>query len=235
MRVGKFLLAFLLLLGLPGLASASSVLFVSGTIGGGPISNVDIQPFNPALGTLTSVEVTITGTVSAQVLTNPMTVMGSPIPTPYLVTVSQNFSGGPGNSLFSFLNPASFMLNGIGTGGVQTLTATFTDTFQFNSTTDIVGFSGVSFSSSAPEVPSALVSGTLSGFQGVAPFEIVQTTPGTNSPFGTIQSASTSGSILIEYDYTPATNTSPMPEPASLVLLSAGLAGLAFAASKTRV
>jgi len=233
MRVAKALLLVGLLLAVPSLASAASI-FVSGTIGGGSTSLVGLQGFNPALGTLTSVEVTISGTVSAQVVTNPMTIMGTPIPTPYVVSVTQNFDGLPGNSLFSFFSPATFMFNGVGTavGATQTLTAGFTDTFHFNGMTDLVGgLTAVDFSSSVTEVPPGLAVGTLAGFiQGAPPFtEVVTTSPGTNSPFAIVGSASTVGNILIEYDFTPATTgTTPAPEPAALLLLGAGLLALAF-------
>jgi len=223
MRIGKVALLLALLFGLTSVASAATI-FVNSSFSG-PTASAGLTPFNSALGTLTSVEITISGTVSVTVLTNPPTVAGIPIPMPFLVSVNQNFTGSPSHDGFSFTNPATFLFSGIASGGSQTLSASFMDTFHFNGITDLVGFATNSFTSSVAETPSALVNGKLSGFTGAIPLsELVQTTGNMNSPFATITSASSDGSIIVEYDYTPA--TAPVPEPRAFLMLAAGLVAL---------
>jgi hypothetical protein len=233
MRITKAVLLTGILLALPALASATTLTeFTSGNITGSS-SLTGIAGFNPALGTLTSVEVTITGTLSATLLTTPTIGPGGvPIPMPYTVSINQNFTGSPSHDLFSFASPSTFMFSGISTGGTQVVTSTFNYTFHFNGTTDIVGFAGVSASGSAPLIPPGLAFGTLAGFTGSAiPLsELVLTSPGV-SVGATVTSASSTGGILVEYDYTPA-STAPVPEPCGFMLLGVGFAGLAFASRR---
>jgi hypothetical protein len=102
------------------------------------------------LGTLTSVDVSITGQVSAEVLTQGNFVGTGdggliPLHAPFSVSVDLNFFGVSNGSFFTWLQPATFVFSGTGsgTGETQGLTDFFTFGFQFNSSTDIVGQTGV--------------------------------------------------------------------------------------------
>src|SRR5262249_28328339 len=85
--------AVLSLLLLPGFAAADTT-FVSAAL---PTTSgvISLQPFNANHGTLDSVEVTITGVITAQVATqvNFDPVSGATIPVPFMVSAYQSFQG----------------------------------------------------------------------------------------------------------------------------------------------
>jgi hypothetical protein len=196
-----------------------------------------LQPFDHDLGTLTSVDVTINGQISALVLTNPNLVpippYGQlvPVPQPFSVALDQIFSGIPNDAFFRFsLQPATFQLNGIssGLGETQQLTSNFFYGFHLDANTDFVGFTGIS--ATGPLINPGLVSGTLAGFTDTFfPLmqEFIETTPSAVYPpavNSTLLTWSDDGAILLQYNYTPA--PTPTPEPSSLLLLGTSLLGL---------
>ncbi len=195
----------------------------------GPSSPMFLPPFHHTLGTLDSVEVTIDGTVSATVQTFPLVSIGGPIPSPFSVSVDQNFTGISSHSFFSFVIPSTFVLSGLasGAGEVQSFSVPFVYGLHFDSSTDLLGFTAVS--AIGPAIPPGLAYGTLAGFADTfSPLmmEFMVMSPGA-AENASLASFSSEGAILVEYDYTPA--PAPVPEPASLLLLGSGLAGAAGA------
>jgi hypothetical protein len=83
--------------------------------GGSP---VDVSPFDPTLGTLDSVSVSLMGRMTVTGNTLPLFSPYGPIPTTYFLTVEQNFLG-LGSNLFDFGSPAQYFLTGVASGGAE--------------------------------------------------------------------------------------------------------------------
>jgi hypothetical protein len=229
MRWTAALVAGVLLLLLPDLASADtqfesiSLLPVSGPM--------FLQPFNSSLGTLTSVQVTITGAITAQVATQINVTPAGPLPVVFSVSANQDFSGLPNGSFFTWLQPATYVFTGVGTGAgeIEEQTDFFNYTFHFNSTTDLGGMTSVS--SVGATIPPGLAFGTLDGFtdtHALLPQEFQTLEPGALPNIGgTVLQTTVDGEIQVEYDYTPTPPpTAPASEPATLLLLASGILGL---------
>jgi hypothetical protein len=221
-----------LLLLLPGRASADTTFASANLPGYGGI--VMLQPFDTNLGTLDSVEVTIDGTITANILTQPnYAVVGGaaiPIPIDYLVAGTQNFIGGGGGSGFSWEVPATFLFSGLGLGfgEPEASVDVFNYSFRFTHQTDLIGFAGIS--SSGPTAPPGVAFGTLSGFTSpILPFLLENMDlEGGDGSGGTFLDSTVEGAIIVEYDYTPTPlPTAPASEPATLLLLASGILGLA--------
>jgi hypothetical protein len=195
---------------------------------GSGVAFLGLSPFNPALGTLDNVGVSISGQLQATVLTSPPPDgFGGFIPQPYLFSVSMNFAGLPNQAFFTFVNPAEYEFSGVAAvPGSTTFVVPFTFGFHLNSSTDLVGFAPVT---SDAAIQPGLVSGTRAGFtSSFALFmdETLTLGPGNlQSSFATITGLSASGAVIVQYDYAPTAPPPAVPEPSSFVLLSTGLVG----------
>lgn len=222
MRLFGLILAGALVFLTPCPATADSFEVVSVDLGtfGGPSF---LTPFDHTLGTLTSVDVSIIGAVSASILTQ-VDLNIVPIPTPFSVGLDQNFQGIGG--FFSFFQPGTFQFTGVGSGlgEVQNLTLPFDYEFHFDSLSNLIGQTDVG--ASGPLIPPIFAFGNLNDFTDthsplMAEFEVLS--PSTVIPAieGSVISESSQGGILVTYHYTPA--TLPVDEPTSLLLLGTGL------------
>lgn len=217
---------FLLLTLFTGSARADLILQVAGF--SGPITPINLQPFNPALGTLNSVHVEVLGTVQLTALPPPTTyTCGFSIcVTPYLfdVQVGQVFLG-LGGKFFTFPTPVIFDFQGVasGWGDPVPLFQLFSYDFTFDQVSDLTGIVVPSVSGAflwPPNIIGSRQSFTDSGF----PLHEVDAISYLSLSTVPVTFPDISGSMMVEYDYTPA--PAPVPEPGSLALLGSGLAGL---------
>ena len=219
----------------PTAARADVVIFNS-PFSGAPLDLIDVTPFDGTLGTLDSVHVTINGVLVAEGLTPANGVVDPsagfiPIPYQYRVDVTQDFDG-LGATFFDFSTPATFLLSGAASGFASpfTLVSPFNYDFEFDSTTDLIGFDFPTVSGGIIP-PLGGVIGTRNAFvdTGAIFNEIVllhSATPvALNGPLPLVSSFGASGSLLIQYTYTPF---APVPEPALLTLVTGGVLTLAL-------
>jgi hypothetical protein len=208
-------------------------------VNGGSLS---FSPFDPSLGTLNSVNVSIIGTVDATVIPTPNFAFNGAVivPIPYGVTVagslsftalSQNTFGG---FTTSFAQPFSFSQSSIsdGTGSPIDIPIFVSDSFTFNSFSDITGFAVSTDGSVEDATLSDFIAGPLSS--SLSPTEIVVANvsdDGSNLPV-TVPLVNVNGAMILTYNYTPetqSTGSSAVPDGGStLAMLGGAFAGLAL-------
>jgi PEP-CTERM motif-containing protein len=201
---------------------------------------IGVSPFDPALGTLNSVNVTINGRLTVTGNTSPWFVQSGfalvPQPHAYFVSVTQDFFGLIGK-YFEFDGNALFAFQGLATGQGEAFAfvTDFTYGFTFTAATDLAGGISPSFSNTSGTLtPPTGVSGLRADFhKTIAPIDeidIVQTWSGlTIAPTPlTIGSVLTQGALLLQYNYTPTA----IPEPQTYAMLMAGVALLGFVARR---
>ncbi len=205
---------------------------------------VAFQAFDPSLGTLNSVELVLSGTITATFPTPALAdPQGAPVPYDFSATVTQSFVGLGGLSGFGFGAPAQFQLSGLvasgEAGGVVSVPLIFSYTMRFTELSNVTGFGSLA-SFSGPTVPPPRVGGTLQMFiagpDTATPLIIGQTaTPpiGLGEIGRIIGSSVMSGAASLTFDYSAAAPPpQPIPEPPMLWLV--GLAAVAAVAAKRR-
>jgi PEP-CTERM motif len=206
------------------LAAATLTETVSSTFGG----NVAMVPdFDPSLGTLDGVSVTIEGNLDLSVLTSPNLVpegpgVFAPIPYMYSAEVGPQYTGQLFRSIPAGL-PSSATGTADGLGDLSSASAFVDENFQFNALSNLTGLD-----------IEGTATGKLSSF--------ISPVAGANLPLAEIMTpplfvqtqglpvllvmSSFDGAMSVEYIYTPP--TSPVPLPSSLTLFVLGLAGVGF-------
>jgi len=221
-----FLIVVALLL--PSRATADLSVATQTNFGPGVFNSMSIQPFDPALGTLNSVNVTLDGQVTASATAFPCGLQGSD-GCPFTLTLDQNFFG-ISPAFFSFGTDAQFVFDGIGIDA--SFIQSYSYTFTFDAFTDNIlnGFTFPNFSplgvgNAAQIIPPADINGTRASFLPtlVGLNEIDDLLIATPSA-ATVQNYNDAGTLNIQYNYTPA--PAPVPEPASLLLIMTGIGSL---------
>lgn len=206
--------------------------------------------FDPSVGTLDSVEITMSGNVIVQLFLPAnfgLSLDGAfPIPYQYQIEVSHDIgaSGFP----MSFLNPSLDVFLGLAPGG--TATSPFLTEFDFSHETTLTDFTDLSGLApvvdtytqlqgnlSGVHVPTSFLIGThRSDFVSTDPFLVLLPSLGFDAtlfgvPGAILGSVQMNGMLDVTYNYTPPDVTS-VPEPGTLTLFGIGLLGLGFARRK---
>jgi hypothetical protein len=233
-------LALLLVIGscLSVPAVADDLIQVQGFTLSGMTNTFEIQPFNPSLGTLDSVNVTIDGEITGTILTLPNLVPDGaggfiPMGLPYIATISQNFAGSP----FSFSSQAMIIATSAGLGEGDPIALLFDYGFTFGSLSNLTGFTTTSggISGGTTSLPPVLIDGTLNGWESSILPLIIEIPYVTASVTGgaepVIPDLSENGALIVQYNYETPTPVST-PEPRTLSLMACGLAGLLLASRR---
>jgi hypothetical protein len=232
-------LIILLLLLSAATHAAGAVITSSSAFSGTSSDAIGVTPFDPALGTLDSVNVRIDGVLDVRGQTSPNLggPLGAPLPYSFLITIRQDFSG-VSNRFFDFFSDAVFTINTVALGGGEPFSnpVFFSYGFTFTSATDLLGFAVPSFTASGPSAsgipPPGGVGGTRAGFvldgSGVNEVHLVQSWSVTSTgPPVILNPVEAGGAITFQYNYTPA-QAGAVDEPGTLALLGIALAGYGF-------
>ena len=218
MKVQAASTVLLLSVGMFASRAGADELFTTASFSGPVGQATGLNYFDPSLGTLDSVNVQINGELQGVVVTAGAGCSPVCVPAPYNVQVDQTFSG-LGGQFFSFDTPAQFDFTGAGTiGEAFPLDTAFSYSFNFTSTTDLIGFTVPSFTGAS--VPPIDIVGSRSDF--LTPLislkEVdVASSLALASGVLDVEGLESDGSILITYSYTPA--AAAVPEPGMLIPL----------------
>lgn len=203
----------------------------------GSVDTLSFPSFDPALGTLDRVNVSITGTLQllAPSQVNIVSGPGGSFPSQIAVaaTVTQSFVPiGINNRGFEFATPAQYLFNSVASGAGEpvSFSTPFSYDFSFTAITDLIGFAIPGFS--GPTIPPTSVIGTRGDFLDLAPpldGEEIQIL--TQSQIGSLTGllggvVTVGGSVLVTYVYTPP--VVDVAEPATLALFGLGTLGLCW-------
>lgn len=198
----------------------------------GSVDTLSFASFDPALGTLDRVNVSITGTLVLQASSqiNVVSGPGGSFPSPIAVaaTVTQSFTPiGINNRGFEFATSAQFLFNSVasGSGELVTFSTPFSYDFAFTALTDLIGFAIPGFS--GPTIPPTSVIGLRGDFLDLAPpldGEEIQIL--TQSQIGSLTGLlggviTAGGAVLVTYVYTPPVVEVAEPEALALFGLTA--------------
>jgi len=221
MNVRRTLTLAALAVGFMGIASANSISFTSVTLGPtgtnwGP-TNFNLSQFNPALGTLTSYTLSITGSESGSMAaeshdpTSPDTLV---LDLNAVITAKENFG-----SLLTLLTAS------------PDVTRTFNAT-AFDGTQDFAGTSGISYTGLTASDTQTLLNTVidLASYIGTGNVSFAAKAIGDSSATGApnvVEQFTQQATFVatITYNYNPPSGT---PEPASMVLMGSALVGLGF-------
>lgn len=219
----------------PQSARAAVLTFVSG-FGTDAATVTSLTPFDPSLGSLDRVDVTIDGTLVVQVSAPasgiPLPMAFVPIPYTVLLTVDQRFAGVGG--FFEFGSHAVLTDNAVAPGAgpiTMGFAMNYGYAFSFTSATDLIGFT---LPTSSGVIPPVWIGGTRADFEdgpGFPGLMVVTHSPSVTAIGGLLQGplfvSDVGGNALITltYTYTPSREgpVDPgVPEPALVLLLATG-------------
>lgn len=230
-KVLMFLCAMILIVG--GGSKANALSFFSTSEFEGIFDFMGVTPFDPELGTLEEVNVSIDGILAVILLCDP-----DPLEIGYSAKLKQNFFSF-GGRYFTFVAPAEFLFSGtnyIEGPLVVSSTIPFSYDFSFDETTDSWGYTTIS-SFTGASIPPPQINGLRSGFIESIFFPINEIDYQLLWEYYVLCEptiTNSEGSMVIEYVYEPAPVPEPVPEPATMLLLGSGLIGLAAFGRKFR-